>query len=186
MDAIPWFWIWIIAAAVLFIGEMFSLSFFLLPFAIGAVVAAILNAVGLDPVWHIVVFIIVSGVALAALRPFARRITKKASVVKVGAERLVGMRGDVVEGQSTAGEFRVMVGGEPWNARTRDGTRLAVGCGIEVLEVISNSLVVTAIPGEMKTDAVREMQAAEQREASLKTPLDAPHFVDVKERHNKE
>ncbi len=73
MEALPWFWIWIVAAAVLFIGEMLSLSFFLLPFAVGAVVAAVISVTGLDLVWQLVAFFAVSIVVLAALRPFARR-----------------------------------------------------------------------------------------------------------------
>ena len=185
MDAMPWFWIWIIAAAVLFIGEMLSLSFFLLPFAIGAVVAAILNAVGLDLVWQVVVFIVVSIIALFALRPFARRITKKASDVKAGAERLVGMNGAVIEGRSKAREFRVMVGGEPWNASTSEGTDLEPGTPIEVLAVNSNSLVVKALPQESPGDAQKDASSTEQKEAQPRTPLEAPQFVDVEQSHKK-
>lgn len=148
MEALPWFWIWILAAAVLLIGEMLSLSFFLLPFAIGAIIAAIISFFGLDLVWQIIVFFVVSIGALAALRPFARRITRKAKTAKVGVERLVGMQGVVVEGQSQAGEFRVVVGGEPWNARTSDGTRLAPDTVVEVHAVKSNSLLVSTLTAE--------------------------------------
>ena len=181
MDAMPWFWIWIIAAAVLFIGEMLSLSFFLLPFAIGAVVAAILNALGMDLVWQVVAFIVVSAVTLAALRPFARRITKKASHTKAGAERLVGMQGAVVEGQSSALEFRVVVGGEPWNARTAEGYKPKPGTPIEVLAVDSNSLIVMVLPQADLEATTGELSESGRKEAPTRTPLEAPQFVDVDE-----
>ncbi|MDR1088481.1 MAG: NfeD family protein [Coriobacteriales bacterium] len=152
MEALPWFWIWIIAAALLFIGEMLTLSFFLLPFAVGAVAAAICNAVGLDLVWQIVVFIAVSVVALVALRPLARRWTRKAGATKVGAERLVGLQGKVIEGQSQTGLFRVVVDGEPWNAATTDDTTLKPGTFIEVLAVNSNMLLVKALPQDPSSE----------------------------------
>jgi len=181
----PWFWIWVIAAALLFIGEMLSLSFFLLPFAIGAVVAAILNALGLDLTWQIIAFIVVSGIALAALRPFARKITQKASHAKAGAERLIGMRGSVVEGQSSALDFRVVVGGEPWNARTPEGIKLRPGALIEVLAVDSNSLVVRVLAQVEPPAALGEVSDSGLKDAPAKTALDGPQFVDVDESRKK-
>ncbi len=29
MEALPWFWIWVVVAAVFFVGEMLTTSFFL-------------------------------------------------------------------------------------------------------------------------------------------------------------
>lgn len=145
MEAIPWIWIWTIAAAILFIGEMLSLSFFLLPFAVGAVIAAIFSAIGLDLVWQVVVFIVASVISLFALRPLARRWTRKGGNVKAGAERLVGMQGKVVEGQSQTGEFRVVVGGEHWNASTEEGKRLEPKTTIEVIAINSNTLLVKTL-----------------------------------------
>jgi membrane protein implicated in regulation of membrane protease activity len=185
VEALPWFWIWIIAAAVLFIGEMLSLSFFLLPFAIGAVLAAIGNALGLSLVWQVVVFIVISVIALVALRPFARHITKKASNVKAGAERLVGMQGAVVEGQSATREFRVMVGGELWNASTADGYKPEAGTPVEVLAVNSNSLVVKVLPLDASADTGQEQSFAASKEPPTKTPLEAPQFVNVDESRKK-
>jgi len=186
VDALPWFWIWIVAAAALFIGEMLSLSFFLLPFAIGAVFAAIFNVIGLSLPWQLAIFIVVSGIALAALRPFARKITKKASHAKAGAERLIGMYGAVVEGQSAALEFRVVVGGEPWNARTPEGFKPKVGTTVEVLAIDSNSLVVRALPqAEAEASAAGLSGEGQEKAPPQKTALDGPQFVDVDESRKK-
>ena len=47
MDA----WVfWVILAVILAVGEVVSLSFFLAPFAVGALAAALLDAVGVQPV----------------------------------------------------------------------------------------------------------------------------------------
>ena len=37
----PWIWFWVILAAVLVVGEIFTAGFFLLPFGVGAMVAAL-------------------------------------------------------------------------------------------------------------------------------------------------
>ncbi len=145
MEALPWFWIWVILAAVLFVGEMLTLSFFLLPFAVGAALAAITGALGLDLLWQFIVFVVSSVICLFAMRPLAKRLTRKGEDVKVGVERLVGVEGKVVEGQSGAGEFRVVVQGEPWNASAESAARLEPGTAVVVLAVKSNSLLVRAL-----------------------------------------
>ena len=38
---LSWFWFWVILAVILFVGEIFTAGFFLLPFSLGAVAAAL-------------------------------------------------------------------------------------------------------------------------------------------------
>ena len=97
METIPWFWVWVVLAAALSVGEMLTTSFFMLPFALGAAVAALIEAFGGDLVWQWVVFTVVSVVALILFRPLARRITPT-TTQKSGVDRLIGMSGKVIEG----------------------------------------------------------------------------------------
>ena len=66
-----WRWVWIAAAFVFAVGEVFTAGFFILPFAVGAVVAAVLAwlnvAVGVQ--WA--AFLVVSIFALLGLRRLA-------------------------------------------------------------------------------------------------------------------
>ena len=64
-------WIWAALAIIFFIAEVFTLGFFLVCFGIGAVAAALLALLGFDVIWQLVIFIAVSLVALAFLRPLA-------------------------------------------------------------------------------------------------------------------
>ncbi|MCL2757113.1 MAG: NfeD family protein [Coriobacteriia bacterium] len=148
MDALPWFWIWVVLAALLCIGEMISLSFFMLPFAIGAAAAAILYAFGVDLLIQWIVFVLVSVAALVALRPVANRITRNTGV-KSGVERLIGSIGEVIEGNPPEGLIRIRVEREEWNASVEGGAtaraRLSIGANVEVLAIDGTRLVVREI-----------------------------------------
>ena len=145
MDALPWFWIWILLAALLFIGEMFSLSFFMLPFGVGAVVSAIANAFSADIVVQWVLFVVISIAALFALRPVANHLTKR-SDVKSGVERLIGCVGEVIEGNAPEGLIRIRVEREEWNASLESGgsggSRLSIGSSVEVTGIEGTRLIV--------------------------------------------
>lgn len=144
MEALPWFWFWVILAAVLSVGEMLTTSFFLLPFAIGAAVAAVIQALGGDLLWQWLAFTILSVIALILFRPLAKRITNQ-NPQKSGVDRLIGTIGKVIEGQSLAGEIRARVGTEVWNVVTDDGSRLAVDCAVEVVAVEGAHLIVRRV-----------------------------------------
>ena len=62
---------WMIAAGVLAVGEIVSLSFFLGPIAVAAVAAALAALLGAGLAVQIVVFILASAASLLVLRPVA-------------------------------------------------------------------------------------------------------------------
>ena len=64
-----WRWIWLVAALVFGVGEMASAgTFFLAPFAIAAVLAAVLAFLDVDLVWQWLAFLVTAGVTFLALR----------------------------------------------------------------------------------------------------------------------
>ena len=64
----PWV-IWLIAAVIFAVGEIATLGFFLAPFAGGALVAALVSAVGGGALISLLVFLLVSGVLLGRAAP---------------------------------------------------------------------------------------------------------------------
>src|SRR5690606_39880816 len=104
-------WVWIVGSAVFAVGEIVTTgSFFLLPFAVGALVAAILAFAGIGVAVEGVAFVAVSIAVLVALRPLARRLDRSALDQGVGARRLVGMRAAVLQaipGDAELGVVRV-------------------------------------------------------------------------------
>jgi membrane protein implicated in regulation of membrane protease activity len=129
-----WVW-WMIAAGVLAVGEIFTLSFFLGPVSVAAVAAAIaaLVGVGLGIQW--VVFIAVSLASLAVLRPIAQRHLTSPAKIRTGTAALVGTRATVLERVDGSGG-QVKIGGEIWSARCYDEDEvLEPGTRVDVMEI---------------------------------------------------
>jgi membrane protein implicated in regulation of membrane protease activity len=139
-----WRWIWLVATAVFAIGEMATPgSFFLAPFAVGALVASILAFLGVSVGVEWVVFLAVSIATLAALRPVARRLDRNARDHGVGARRLVGSRATVlldIPGDAELGMVRV--DREEWRAQSTDGSPIAAGTVVRVAEVQGTRVIV--------------------------------------------
>jgi membrane protein implicated in regulation of membrane protease activity len=138
---LPWFWIWVVLAAALYVGEMLATSFFLLPFAFGTTFAAIAALLG-APLWlQWLLFVAISIVALFLLRPLAKRISKNRPE-KSGVDRLIGMTGEIIEGNAPSGEQRARVAREVWNVTVVGDAVLALGAPIRVVAVDGVHLVV--------------------------------------------
>ncbi len=116
MDA----WIvWLIIAVAFAVGEVLTMGFFLAPFAVGAVVAAVIAAAGGGFVVAGLTFLAVSTASFMALRPVARRHMKLPAELRTGTAALVGKTGTVVE-TVTADAGCVRIEGEVWTARPYD------------------------------------------------------------------
>ena len=117
-DPEVWRWIWLMLTVFFFIGEMLAPgTFFLAPFGAGAAVALLLSLAGVNPVISLLAFIVVSGGAFAALRPLARKLDREGQIDGIGAKRLIGEDGAVLEaipGGTDLGLVRV--GREQWRA----------------------------------------------------------------------
>jgi membrane protein implicated in regulation of membrane protease activity len=146
MPTLLWFWVWLILAAALYVGEMLTATFFLLPFGIGATFALAANLLGLDIALQWMIFVAVSIIALIVLRPLVKRLTANAEQTKSGVDRLIGMTGHIIEGNAPSGENRARVAREVWNVSTEAGDQLAVDTPVKVLRVDGVHLVVEEVP----------------------------------------
>jgi hypothetical protein len=63
-------WAFLGGALVLFVGEILTAGFFLLPFAIGAAIAAVMAFLGVAPVVTLVSFLVISVIALIGLQRY--------------------------------------------------------------------------------------------------------------------
>jgi membrane protein implicated in regulation of membrane protease activity len=148
-DPEVWRWIWLVAIGVFGLGEaLIAGSFFLLPFAAGAVVATIVafSGAGIAAQW--VSFVAVSIVGSLALIPLRRRLDRVEPQNGVGARRLIGQEAvvltDVPAGPGAVGEVRV--GRETWRAESRDQLAIAMGTTVRVVEVRGTAVIVTTSP----------------------------------------
>jgi membrane protein implicated in regulation of membrane protease activity len=126
---------WIIGAAALVIGEVFTLGFILGPIALAAVLAAIVAAVGGGLALQLVVFIAGSIASLAFVRPLATRHLRTPAHTRTGVAALVGTRATVLE-RVDADHGLVKIGGETWTARPYDEDHvIEPGTRVEVLKI---------------------------------------------------
>ena len=127
--------IWIVAAGLLAIGEIVSLSFFMGPIAGAAVLAAHAAVLGAGTAIQLVVFIVASIASLAVLRPVARRHLHTPAKIRTGTAALVGARAVVLERVDGDGGT-VKLAGEVWSARAYDDDEvLEPGARVQVMQI---------------------------------------------------
>lgn len=140
-----WFWIWVGAAVLLSVAEIFTAGFFMLPIGLGAAVAAVLAWFDVALVWQWVAFLGSSAIFFLALRRVADKLTHEPPQ-KVGVDRLIGKRGVVIEALLPhSGEGRVRVNREEWRADTPEDGPLPVGTPVVVISVSGTHLVVEPV-----------------------------------------
>ena len=127
--------IWLVLLVIFLIVEAFTVATVSLWFAGGALAALLAALVG-GPVWlQAALFLAVSAVLLACLRPLVRKhFTPKIHSTNVDA--VVGKRGYVtVSIDNDAASGTVKLGGMEWTARSADGKRIEAGTLVEVCRI---------------------------------------------------
>jgi membrane protein implicated in regulation of membrane protease activity len=126
--------LWAIAACLFGIGEMLTTSFFLAPFALGAGLAALTDALGAGGLGSWIVFVVVSLLTLGIVRPIARSHMTVPPRIRTGSAALIGKQAIVLERiANDEGVGCVKIDGEVWTARAFDedevierGTRVQI------------------------------------------------------------
>jgi membrane protein implicated in regulation of membrane protease activity len=147
VDAEQWRWIWIAAAVILSIGELLTVGFFLLPFAVGAAAAAILAFIGVSVPLQLVTFVVISVIFLAVLQRFAKGEQESDVSAQAGGERYVGRNAIVlapVSHYDTSG--MVKMGTEEWRATVDSDIEIPKGAVVRITEVRGTRFVVEPIP----------------------------------------
>ncbi|NTV78695.1 MAG: NfeD family protein [Clostridiales bacterium] len=135
--------LWLILLVVLALIEIATLGLTTIWFAVGALVATIVAALG-GPLWlQIALFLIASILVLIFLRPIAVKFFNK-DREKTNVESLIGMHAVVVseiDNQSEQGQAKL--NGLDWMARSVDeNITIPVGTVVTVLEVRGVKLIV--------------------------------------------
>jgi membrane protein implicated in regulation of membrane protease activity len=132
---VPAWAVWVVLAAALAVGEVFTLTFLLGLIAAAALAAAVAAALGAGLVVQLIVFIAVSIASIALLRPIAKAHLRTPVRLRTGTAALVGARAVVVERVDDDGG-RVRIGGEEWSARSFvDGQVIEPGTRVEVAQI---------------------------------------------------
>lgn len=140
LDLTLWPWIWLVVGVVVAVIELTVLSgsLMVLPFAVSALVAALLGFAGVAIELQWLAFTVGGGILFAVFWRYQSLVQQGTPLPPgVGAVRLVGMTGVVtrtVEPDATARPGEVRVLGETWTVLA-DGTHLAEGTRVRVTGV---------------------------------------------------
>lgn len=131
-----WLIVWIVVGAALLAAEVFTTTFVLLMFGLGAFAAAGAAALGAGVPVQAAVFAAVSALSFVAVRPALRRSMRRdVRDTPMGVEALEGSMALVIEAvDHDSGQIKI--DGEMWRARPYDATQtFAVGDRVRVIEI---------------------------------------------------
>lgn len=141
--------IWLIVAGLSGFGEALTGTLFLIPFAIAALVAAVLVALGVDITWVLLVFGVVALGVLGWVMRYGARVNAEPPATREGASRYIDAQGSVIRDIEAETAGRVRLGAEDWRAISGSGDPIAVGTRVRVLQVRGNALVVEPFPADV-------------------------------------
>lgn len=135
--------IWLAVGIALAVAEVFTTTFVLIMFALGALSAAAVAAADVGLVGQALVFAVVSVLALVLLRPVVRRhFARQTGGPPVGLQAMEGAVATVLE-QVDADHGMVKIDGEMWRARPHDARQvIEVDALVRVVEVRGATLMV--------------------------------------------
>jgi membrane protein implicated in regulation of membrane protease activity len=142
--------VWAVVAALAFVGEILTVSFFLLFLSAGAVAALLMGLLGFGVPFQIAGFIAVSVLSTAVLRPALVRRISQSSEIYEGSGGIVGKVGVVTGTIEPGGSGMVRIGGgEFWTARSLySGQRIEPGARVRVLETDGLTALVEVVEVE--------------------------------------
>ena len=137
--------LWIVLAIALAIGEAFTATLLVIMFAAGALAAAGAAALGAPLLLQVIVFALVSGLSVGAVRPIIIRHARsalEAGETPFGLEAMEGSHGMVLE-EVNADSGMIKIDGELWQARSFDGNeKYLPGERVRVLRVRGATAIV--------------------------------------------
>lgn len=152
MENLAWIF-WAVLGVGLLVAEIFTLSFFLFWFGIGALAAALVGLMGFGFIWQFVAFAVVS----TALTIMSRTIftnpwlSRGEGDPKLGVDALPGKIGTVIQAsKGSLNSAGVRVYGSEWTAYPEDGeSEFEKGEKVEVVRVEGASIYVRRAAKEL-------------------------------------
>lgn len=136
---------WLVALIVFAVAEAVTVGLVSIWFAGGSLVALVTTSLG-GPLWlQIALFLVVSCVLLALLRPFVKKVSLPHQT-RTNADRHLGQTALVTEEINNLQETgAVKLDGVTWTARSADGGVIPVGTLITVQKIAGVKVLVTPV-----------------------------------------
>lgn len=142
--------IWFTLLILFVIAEAATVAMVSAWFAIGAVVALIAALLGAKLWLQVLLFLVSSGIALAALRPIAKKHFN-AKVTPTNIDAMAGKTCIVVADiDNFTGNGQIRIGDVEWTARSSTGEKISAGTHVKIDRVEGVKVYVTPAMAEVK------------------------------------
>lgn len=137
--------IWLVIAVVMGVTEACTVQLVSVWFAIGSA-AACITSLFTDQIYiQVIVFVVVTAIALAVTRPLVKKLKRKRPEA-TNADRYIGRSAVVVEAiDNDHAKGLVKVDNEKWTARSADGQLIEPGDRVVVTAIEGVKLIVTKV-----------------------------------------
>lgn len=127
--------IWLIAAGVFLILEIFTMGFLVFWLSIGCLLAMLVSFVTDSLIIQTTVFVLSSGLLIFATKPLVKKFAEKDNK-KTNVYSLVGRKAIVTEDIDWAsGNGQIKFDGQVWSARTTEQVNIAKGTEVEIEKI---------------------------------------------------
>lgn len=138
--------IWLILSGVFLIGEIFTISFLLFWFGIGAFFALLVSLITDNILIQIAVFTISSSLMVLFMKPLVKKFFKENNDMKSNVDSLIGKNGIVIkEINNIESKGQIKVNGELWSAFSDDNSIIEEGASVCIEDVKGVKLKVKKI-----------------------------------------
>ncbi|MDR3223815.1 MAG: NfeD family protein [Methanobrevibacter sp.] len=134
---------WILLTLVCVLGELLTLTFFLLSVGIGAGFAALLNYLNYNSTTQLIVFVVVTIICVLISKPISKKLTSKSSLKKSNSDRLIGEEAIVIKKIIPDEMGTVKILGDTWKAIADE--EIAIGEKVIVEKIDGVKLIVNKI-----------------------------------------
>lgn len=138
-------WIfWLVFSIIMFVGEVLSVSFFMIWFSIGGIAAAFTSFLTNNVYIQAVVMLVISTILVLATKPFTKKFLESKSKVESNVNALIGKKARVIqEINNIENTGKVKVNGEIWKAITENSEEIIhIDCDVTILAVDGVKLIV--------------------------------------------
>lgn len=132
-------WLWLAVVIITLVIEFMTAEIVSIWFFVGSVVSLILAICKVDPAIQIIVFVIVSLLFMACVRPFIRKYIKR-NEIKTNVDSFVGRIALVTEDILDGNRGVVKLDGQEWSAISNEN--ILKGTKVVVLSIEGNKLIV--------------------------------------------
>jgi membrane protein implicated in regulation of membrane protease activity len=139
--------VWLALFVIMIVIEAASPELVSIWFAAGALVSLIISLIPGTPWWvEVIIFVVISLVAVLCLRPLVKRYLRSGEIIKTNVDSLIGKKGYVIQDITFLRPGAVKINDVSWTALPlKENETILVNCVIEVVAVNGNKLVVKKV-----------------------------------------